>query len=46
MAEEIKTLNELGDAGVVDKPDAEEISPVKRVAVRDELGRSYATGKR
>ena len=46
MTEEIKTLNELGEVGVVDKPDSEEITQVKRVAVRDELGRSYATGKR
>jgi small subunit ribosomal protein S9 len=45
-AKEIKTLNELGDAGVIDKPDTEESTPVQRVAVRDDLGRSYATGKR
>ena len=36
MAEEIKTLNELGDAGVVDKPVTNEVTPVQRVPVRDE----------
>jgi small subunit ribosomal protein S9 len=46
MAEEIKTLNELGDAGLVEKTEIEEGLPVQRVAVRDNLGRSYATGKR
>ncbi|MGB0635196.1 MAG: 30S ribosomal protein S9 [Paracoccaceae bacterium] len=46
MADEIKTLNELGDAGLVEKPQTEEGLPVQRVAVRDNLGRSYATGKR
>ena len=46
MADEIKTLNELGDAGIVEKPQTEEGLPVQRVAVRDNLGRSYATGKR
>ena len=46
MAEEIKTLNELGDSGLVEKPQTEEGLPVQRVAVRDNLGRSYATGKR
>ena len=46
MADEIKTLNELGDAGLVEKPQTEEGLPVQRVAVRDDLGRSYATGKR
>ena len=46
MAEEIKTLNELGDAGLVEKTETEEGLPVQRVAVRDNLGRSYATGKR
>lgn len=46
MAEEIKTLNELGDAGLVEKTETEEGLPVQRVAVRDNLGRAYATGKR
>ena len=46
MAEEIKTLNELGDAGLVEKTETEEGLQVQRVAVRDNLGRSYATGKR
>mgnify|MGYP001420323759 FL=1 len=46
MAEEIKTLNELGDAGLVEKTETEEGLPAQRVAVRDNLGRSYATGKR
>jgi len=46
MADEIKTLNELGDAGLVEKPQTEEGLSVQRVAVRDNLGRSYATGKR
>ena len=46
MADEIKTLNELGDSGLVEKPQTEEGLPVQRVAVRDNLGRSYATGKR
>jgi small subunit ribosomal protein S9 len=46
MAEEIKTLNELGDAGLVEKTETGEGLPVQRVAVRDNLGRSYATGKR
>ena len=45
MTEEIKSLDDLKAAvGVADEP-AEETAVV-RVPVRDELGRSYATGKR
>ncbi len=43
MADDIKSLDELKDA-VADAPVVDE-APV-REAVRDELGRSYATGKR
>jgi small subunit ribosomal protein S9 len=43
MAEQINTLDELGAVAGVD-PVAEET--VSREPVRDELGRSYATGKR
>ena len=49
MTEEIKSLDDLkaavGVADVTDDTPAEEAAIV-RVAVRDELGRSYATGKR
>ena len=46
MAEEIKSLDELKDAVAVDgEVVAVEASPVHE-QVRDELGRSYATGKR
>ena len=50
MAEEIKSLDDLkaavegGDVEVVSPPSEDEV--IKREAVRDELGRSYATGKR
>ena len=45
MTDEIKSLDELKAAvGVADEP-AEE-APVVREPVRDERGRSYATGKR
>jgi len=43
MADEINTLEDLAAATGVE-PVAEEITP--REPVRDELGRSYATGKR
>ncbi len=49
MTEEIKSLDDLkaavGVATETDEAPAEETAIV-RVAVRDELGRSYATGKR
>jgi small subunit ribosomal protein S9 len=42
MADEINTLEDLGQvAGIEAAPE-----PVSREPVRDELGRSYATGKR
>lgn len=45
MAEEIKTLDDLNAvAGVAEEVVAEVAAP--REPVRDELGRSYATGKR
>jgi small subunit ribosomal protein S9 len=49
MSDEIKSLDDLKDA--VEASDivveaAVEAAPVTREAVRDELGRSYATGKR
>ncbi|MEL6583119.1 MAG: 30S ribosomal protein S9 [Pseudomonadota bacterium] len=46
MAEEIKSLEELG--GAVEGADAviAEVSSTPTEPVRDELGRSYATGKR
>ncbi len=49
MTEEIKSLDDLKAAvGVADETDggAAEETAVVRVPVRDELGRSYATGKR
>ena len=49
MTEEIKSLDDLKAAvGVADETDGEpaEETAVVRVPVRDELGRSYATGKR
>ena len=49
MSDEIKSLDDLKDA--VEASDivveaAVEAAPITREAVRDELGRSYATGKR
>ncbi len=47
MSEEIKSLDDLKDA--VSGGDAEavvEAAPITREPVRDDLGRSYATGKR
>jgi small subunit ribosomal protein S9 len=45
MTDEIKSLDDLKAAvGVADEPEAE--TAIVRVAVRDALGRSYATGKR
>jgi len=45
MTDEIKSLDDLKAAvGVADEPDEE--TAIVRVAVRDKLGRSYATGKR
>ncbi|MEM7242193.1 MAG: 30S ribosomal protein S9 [Pseudomonadota bacterium] len=47
MSEEIKSLDDLKDAVSGDAPEAvAEAAPVSREPVRDELGRSYATGKR
>ena len=43
MAEEIKTLDELKSA-VMEEASVDE--PVKRESLKDNLGRSYATGKR
>ena len=46
MSEEIKSLDALKDA-VVGETAAEQVqAAITRVPVRDELGRSYATGKR
>jgi small subunit ribosomal protein S9 len=45
MTDEIKSLDDLKAAvGVADEPD--DATAIVRVAVRDKLGRSYATGKR
>jgi small subunit ribosomal protein S9 len=46
MADEIKTLNDLGEATSALPIPTEEVVTIERVAVRDNLGRSYATGKR
>ena len=46
MADEIKTLNDLGEATSALPISTEEVVTLERVAVRDNLGRSYATGKR
>ncbi len=47
MAEEIKSLDELKDAvDVAEAPVVAEAAAPIREQVRDELGRSYATGKR
>ena len=46
MADEIKTLNDLGEAASAVPVVAEEVVTIERVAVRDNLGRAYATGKR
>jgi small subunit ribosomal protein S9 len=46
MAEEIKSLDELKDAVAVSAPVVAEASSTPKEPVRDELGRSYATGKR
>lgn len=45
MSDDIKTLDDLKDAVSADAVVAEEAA-VTREPVRDELGRSYATGKR
>ena len=46
MADEIKTLNYVGEATSALPIATEEVVTIERVAVRDNLGRSYATGKR
>ncbi|MBC8408246.1 MAG: 30S ribosomal protein S9 [Rhodobacteraceae bacterium] len=46
MADEIKTLNDLGEVASAVPVVAEEVVTIERVAVRDNLGRAYATGKR
>ena len=47
MSEEIKSLDDLKDAVAGEAPEAVvEAAPVTREPVRDDLGRSYATGKR
>ena len=49
MAEDIKTLDDLKDVvaeGAIEAPEAFVETLVKYEQVRDELGRSYATGKR
>jgi small subunit ribosomal protein S9 len=46
MAEEIKSLDELKDAVAAEAPVVAEASATPKEPVRDELGRSYATGKR
>ena len=46
MADEIKTLNDLGEATSALPIATEEVVTIERVAVRDNLGRSYVTGKR
>ena len=44
MSDQINSLEELAGVAGVDAPEAEVVAP--REPVRDELGRSYATGKR
>lgn len=46
MSDEIKSLDDLKDAVGGDAAVAEETTTIAREPVRDELGRSYATGKR
>lgn len=46
MSDDIKTLDDLKEAVVVDAAVAEEAVAAPREPVRDEFGRSYATGKR
>ena len=46
MSDDIKTLDDLKEAVVADAVVAEAETAVLREAVRDDLGRSYATGKR
>ena len=46
MAEEIKSLSELTEVAGGDMPPPEAEADIPREPVRDELGRSYATGKR
>ena len=45
MVEEIKSLDELRST-VMPEPENSESAEVKREPVKDDLGRSYATGKR
>ncbi|MEE9454046.1 MAG: 30S ribosomal protein S9 [Paracoccaceae bacterium] len=45
MSDDIKTLDDLKEAVVAEAVAVEEPAPL-REAVRDDLGRSYATGKR
>ncbi len=45
MADEINTLEELGAVAGIEAA-APEVEAVVREPVRDDLGRSYATGKR
>lgn len=46
MSEEIKSLDELKDAVGIEEGAADEEPRAPREPVRDDLGRSYATGKR
>ena len=47
MADEIQTLEDLNEvAGIVATPEAPVVEATPREPVRDDLGRSYATGKR
>ena len=46
MSDDIKTLDDLKEAVVADAVVAEAEAAPLREAVRDDLGRSYATGKR
>ncbi len=46
MADEINTLEDLAAVAGTDAPAAAEDVSITREPVRDELGRSYATGKR
>ena len=46
MAEDIKTLDDLKEAVGGDAIEAAPVVEITREPVRDELGRSYATGKR
>ena len=46
MADQIRSFDQLADAGAVASPTEPQLVAIVREPVRDALGRSYATGKR